>query len=96
MDGMLPGLLNGAGIASVLVLLILAFIKGWIYLGAVVDKLIADKDRRLDLNDQTIQSLTDSLRKYAVSAETSAHAIHELERIAAAKERRATHRDGGE
>lgn len=84
MDGFPPALLTGGGLTGVLALLIVAFIKGWIHVGSVVERLIADKDKQISLQADTIKSLTESVRKYAVSAETSAHALHELE-VRAAK-----------
>ena len=83
MDGIPPALFTGAGLTGVLSLLVVAFIKGWIHVGSVVDRLIADKDQRIKLQDATIESLLGSVRSYAVSAETSAHALHELEKRAA-------------
>ena len=85
MDGFPPALLTGGGLTGVLALLIVAFIKGWIHVGSVVERLIADKDKQISLQADTIVSLTESVRKYAVSAETSAHAIHELEQISRRK-----------
>lgn len=85
MDGFPPALLTGGGLTGVLALLIVAFIKGWIHVGSVVERLIADKDKQISLQADTIKSLTESVRKYAVSAETSAHAIHELEQISRRK-----------
>ena len=83
MDGVPPALLTGGGLTGVLALLIFAFIKGWMVVGSVVDKIVADKDAQITRLWEANDSLTSSVRKYAVSAETSAHALHELERRAA-------------
>ena len=83
MDGVPPALLTGGGLTGVLALLICAFIKGWMVVGSVVDKIVADKDAQITRLWEANDSLTSSVRKYAVSAETSAHALHELERRAA-------------
>lgn len=85
MDGVPPALLTGGGLTGVLMLLIVAFLKGWIHVGSVVDKLVADKDAQIARLWAANDSLTESVRKYAVSAETSAHAIHELEEISRSK-----------
>lgn len=85
MDGIPPALLTGGGLTGVLGLLIFSFVKGWMVVGSVVDRLVADKDAQIGRLWETVDSLTESVRKYAVSAETSAHALHELERRAAAK-----------
>lgn len=85
MDGIPPALLTGGGLTGVLTLLIVALIKGWVYVGSIVDRLIADKDNQITKLWAANESLTESVRKYAVSAETSAHALHEIEKRAAAK-----------
>lgn len=85
MDGVPPALLTGGGLTGVLMLLIVAFLKGWIHVGSVVDKLVADKDTQIARLWAANDSLTESVRKYAVSAETSAHALHELEERAASQ-----------
>ena len=74
-----PALITGGGLTGVLMLLIVAFLKGWIHVGSIVDKLVADKDTQISRLWEANNSLTESVRKYAVSAETSAHALHELE-----------------
>jgi len=79
-----PALITGGGLTGVLMLLIVGFIKGWIHVGAIVDKLVADKDAQISRLWAANDSLLESVRKYAVSAETSAHALHELE-VRAAK-----------
>jgi hypothetical protein len=66
-------------------LLIVAFLKGWIHVGSIVDKLVADKDAQITRLSAANESLIESVRRYAVSAETSAHALHEIEKRAAAK-----------
>ena len=85
MDGIPPALLTGGGLTGVLTLLIVALIKGWVYVGSIVDRLIADKDNQITKLWAANESLTESVRKYAVSAETSAHALHEIEKRAASK-----------
>ena len=80
-----PALITGGGLTGVLMLLIVAFLKGWIHVGSIVDKLVADKDTQIARLWEANNSLTESVRKYAVSAETSAHALHELEARAAGK-----------
>ena len=84
MDAIPAGLITGGGITGVLVLLVWAFVKGWIVVGSVVDRLVADKDSQITKLWEANTSLTESVRKYTVSAETSAHALHEIERRAAA------------
>ena len=85
MDGIPPALLTGGGLTGVLTLLVVALLKGWVIVGTVVDKLVADKDAQITKLWSANESLTESVRKYAVSAETSAHALHEIEKRAAAK-----------
>ena len=84
-SGIPPALLTGGGLTGVLTLLVVSFVKGWIVVGSVVDKLVADKDAQIDRLWTANGDLTESVRMYAVSAETSAHAMHELERISRRK-----------
>jgi len=82
-SGIPPALLTGGGLTGTLALLIWAFIKGWIVVGNVHREQLSDKDAQISQLWGTVNSLTESVRKYAVSAETAAHALHEVERRAA-------------
>jgi hypothetical protein len=84
-DGIPPSLLTGGGVLGLLSFTYVAFMRGWIHVGSMVDKLIADKDQQIVWLREANESLTESVRKYAVSAETSAHALHEIEKRAASK-----------
>jgi hypothetical protein len=72
--------LTGSGF---LALLFTGLYKGWIVVGKIHDEQIADKDSQITRLWASNESLIESVRKYAVSAETSAHALHEVERRAA-------------
>lgn len=85
MDGIPPALLTGGGLTGVLTLLIVAFIKGWLVVGSVHREQLADKDAQIVRLWDTVGSLTESVRKYAISAETAAYALHEVERVAKAQ-----------
>ena len=85
MDGIPPALLTGGGLTGVLTLLIVAFIKGWLVVGSVHREQLADKDSQITRLWSTVDSLTDSVRKYAVSAETAAYALHAVEKAAQSK-----------
>lgn len=60
-----------------------AFVKGQIIVGSVHREQLADKDAQIGRLWAAVDSLTASVQKYAVSAETSAHALHEVEKRAA-------------
>ena len=87
-DQIPPALLTGGGLTGVLTLLIVAFIKGWIVVGNVHREQLSDKDAQITKLWNTVESLTTSVQKYAVSAETSAHALHAVERLAEALKKR--------
>lgn len=74
---------GGLGAGSMVSLLYYLLATGRILQARVVDKMLADKDAQITKLWAANDSLTESVRKYAVSAETSAHAFHEVERIAA-------------
>lgn len=89
MDAVPPALLNGVGVGALLVLLFWMLAKEHLVTGPAHRRELADKDRQLlgkdtqlALKDATINSLLESVRNYAVSAETAAHAMHELEKLA--------------
>lgn len=83
MDGIPPALLAAGSWFGSTVVLFIALAKGWLHVGSTVDKLTADKDNQITKLWAANESLTESVRKYAVSAETSAHALHEIEKRAA-------------
>ena len=76
---------TGGGLTGVLTLLIVSFIKGWIVVGTVHREQLADKDAQITRLWNAFDSLAEALRRYAVSAETSAYALHQVEKIAAEK-----------
>jgi hypothetical protein len=78
-----PALWTGGGLTGVLTFLIVAFIRGWIVVGTVHREQLSDKDAQITRLWSTVESLTEAVRKYAVSAETSAYALHQVEKIAA-------------
>ena len=82
-SGIPPALLTGSGLTGILALLVVALIKGWIVVGTVHREQLSDKDAQITQLWKTVDSLTESARKYAVSAETAAHALHEVEKRAA-------------
>ena len=82
-SGIPPALITGGGLTTTLALLIWAFIKGWVVVGTVHKEQLGDKDAQITQLWKTVESLTESVRKYAVSAETTAHALHEVEKRAA-------------
>lgn len=82
MDGIPPALLTGGGLTGVLAGLIWALIRGWLVVGSVHREQLADKDAQITRLWNAFDSLSEAVRKYAVSAETSAYAIHQVEKIA--------------
>jgi hypothetical protein len=84
-DGIPPALLNGVGVATLLVVLFWMLAKEHLVTGPAHRRELADKDAQIGRLWETVDSLTESVRKYAVSAETSAHALHELEKRALTK-----------
>jgi hypothetical protein len=72
--------LTGSGFFT---LLFVGLYKGLIVVGKIHDEQMADKDAQITRLWATNDSLVESVRKYAVSAETSAHALHEVEKRAA-------------
>lgn len=82
LDGIPPALLTGSGLTGVLVGLIWSLIRGWLVVGSVHREQLSDKDAQITRLWSANDSLTESVRKYAVSAETSAYALHQVEKIA--------------
>jgi hypothetical protein len=78
-------LLTGSGLTGVLGLLIVAFVKGWIYTSAQVDRICKDKDDTIVYQRDAIDSLIAATQNLAVPALTSAHAWRSVERIAEQK-----------
>ena len=74
------GGITGTGFLS---LLFVGLYRGYIVVGKIHDEQMADKDSQIARLWTTVESLTASVQKYAVSAETSAHALHEVEKRAA-------------
>ena len=73
---------GGLGAGSMMSLLYYLLATGRLIQARVVDKMMDDKDAQIGKLWAANDSLTDSVRKYAVAAETSAHAFHEVEKIA--------------
>jgi len=84
-DAIPPALLTGGGLTGVLTFLIVALVRGWLVPGSVHSEQLADKDAQITRLWGTVESLTESVRKYAISAETAAYALHEVERVAKAQ-----------
>ena len=74
---------GGLGAGSMLSLLYWLLSTGRIIQARVVDKMLADKDAQITRLWATVDSQNESLKKYAVSAETAAYALHEVEKQAA-------------
>lgn len=85
MDQIPPALLTGGGLTGVLTFLIIALVRGWLVPGSVHVEQLADKDAQIVRLWDANESLTQSVRKYAVSAETAAYALHEVEKVARSK-----------
>jgi hypothetical protein len=78
-DGIPPALLTGGGLTGVLTFLIIAFVKGWLYTSSVVDRFLHERDETIAFQRKTIEALTAATQEFAVTAHTSAYAIHAIE-----------------
>ena len=78
-----PALLNGVGVGALLVLLFYMLATGRLVTRREHESRMADKDERIATQNKTIESLTAATQQFAVSAHTSAYAIHALEKQAA-------------
>ena len=83
LDAIPSAVWGGLGAGSMVSLLYWLLATGRLIQARVVDKMMSDKDSQIDKLWKANDSLTESVRKYAVSAETSAHAFHEIEKRAA-------------
>jgi len=83
LDAIPSAVWGGLGAGSMVSLLYYLLATGRLVQARVVDKMLADKDAQLTRVWAANDSLVESVRKYAVSAETSAHAFHEIEKRAA-------------
>ena len=82
LDAIPSAVWGGLGAGSMVSLLYWLLATGRLIQARVVDKMMDDKDAQIGKLWAANDSLTDSVRKYAVAAETSAHAFHEVEKIA--------------
>lgn len=83
LDSIPSGVWGGLGAGSMLSLLYWLLATGRLIQARVVDQMMSDKDSQIDKLWSANGSLTESVRMYAISAETSAHALHEVEKRAA-------------
>ena len=85
LDAIPSAVWGGLGAGSMVSLLYWLLATGRLIQARVVDSMMADKDSQITRLWAANDSLTESVRKYAISAETSAHALHEVEKRARAR-----------
>ena len=73
---------NAGGAASMLSLLFVSLVKGWLVVGNVHREQLADKDAQIGQLWGTVESLTGSVQKLTVNADVSAHAWHSIDKMA--------------
>ena len=73
---------NVTGITGMLVGLFWMLATGRLYTGATHREIVADKDKRIALQDQTIESLTSSTQKLTVNSDLTVQLLRSIDRTA--------------
>jgi hypothetical protein len=84
-DGIPPALLNGVGVGALLVVLFWMLATEKLVTGPAHKRELADKDRQLDLKDDTIKTLTGSVQKLTLNSELTVQLLRSIDKVASEK-----------
>jgi hypothetical protein len=84
-DGIPPSLLNGVGVGALLVLLFWMLATEKLVTGPAHKRELADKDRQIDLKDDTIKTLTGSVQKLTLNSELTVQLLRSIDKVASEK-----------
>ena len=73
---------NVTGITGMLVGLFWMLATGRLYTGATHREIVADKDKRIALQDKTIESLTGSVQKQTVNSDLTVSLLRSIDKTA--------------